>query len=274
MSIRAGPNGEAIPLVGEEPGAIVGKPTPPPYQEWDSKDLRGIRIYDTHHGVKRHVPLVESSKTDIHRAVEASDPARLADLLETELKAKIDHQNCEGFTALHYACMMSTYGANFGRADPDRIACAKLLIDAGADLNVRGQWGHTALHEAALSHYPAVEVTKYLVDAGADLLVLDDYGGTAVHCASQVSHCAQLKELMKHADFDKAKAIVNKEGNTAISIAVDVYEKNEKKVQLAPVFCEVRMLLETGKGFESGEEALAKAQKAKEKAEKKKKGAA
>ena len=45
------------------------------------------------------------------------------------------------------------------------------------------------------------------------------------------------------------------------------------KVELAPVHCEVRMLLETGKGFDSSEVAIEKAMKAKEKREKKAAGA-
>ncbi|MGB1356329.1 MAG: hypothetical protein ACPG7P_03510, partial [Candidatus Puniceispirillaceae bacterium] len=49
---------------------IVPTPNPPPMKEEDIKKAEpSIKVYPTHHGVKNHVPLIESSKTDIHRAV-------------------------------------------------------------------------------------------------------------------------------------------------------------------------------------------------------------
>ena len=286
MSVRS-VDGEAVPLVGDQPGALVPTPTPEPYATHDSKSLAGTKIYDTHHGVKRHVPLVESTKTDLHRATEDSDPARLADLLETDLVAKIDHQNWEGFTALHYAVMMSTTGQNYGRGDPDRIACCKLLIDAGADLNVPGQWAQAPLYLATISHYPAVECVGYLVEARADICQTDEYGGTAIHGAVYGTHVQTLKGLMQHPDFETAKAVVNHDKKTALDLAIEIYDRQKKKVEsgrleraphaciharassrawhahatcaqveLAPCHCEVRMLLETGKGLDGPEGAV------------------
>jgi len=243
MSVRAGPDGQAIPLVGD--GALVGTPTPEPYET--NKNIRGTVIYDSCHGVKRHVPLSESSKTDLHRAVEASDPAQLVSLLDTSLKGSIDAQDFSGFTALHYSVMMSTTGSKRGLADPPRIDCCKLLIEAGANLNVQGQWEQTPLHLAANSLYPAVEVIEALVNAKADLLVQDQWGNTALHVAALGSRSEQLKQLLKHPDAPAAEKLVNKEGLTALNYAEDIYKKQEAKVELAPVHCEVKLLLE-GKG--------------------------
>jgi len=259
MSIRGNPDGTGTPLVGDAPEALV--PTPS-HREYEVNKTAGHNtiIYDTHHGVKRHVPLIESTKTDIHRAVEDSDPARLADLLDTDLKEKIDQQNCEGTTALHYSVMMSTTGAKYGQKDPDRIACCQLLIEAGANLDIAGQWGQTALQLACISLYPAVECTKMLVDARADLCHIDQWGGTAIHSCAYGTRTMQLKEVMKHPNYEKAKEIINSTNETALQVAVGIYEKQEKKVELAPCHCEVRMLLETGKGLPGpDEEALEKA---------------
>ena len=247
MSIRSNPDGTTQPIVTDGPDAVV--PTPSERQYEAKKYDGGIYIYPTHNGVKRHVPLIESSKTDIHRAVEASDPARLADLLDTSLKEKIDQQNCEGQTALHFACMMSTYGEKYGQKDPDRIACCQLLIEHGANVDIPGQWNQTALQIACMSLYPAVECTAMLVEAKANLLHQDDWGCTALHCCAYGTRTLQLKELMKHPDFEKAKAIKSKTNETATDIAVQVYKKQEEKVELAPCHCEVRMLFETGKGL-------------------------
>mmetsp|Transcript_39843 Transcript_39843/g.105253 ORF Transcript_39843/g.105253 Transcript_39843/m.105253 type:complete len:273 (-) Transcript_39843:384-1202(-) len=248
MSIRNGPDSEPIPLVGDGPDDIVGMPAHREYEINKTADKKCI-IYPTHHGVKNHVPLIMSSKTDIINAVLESDPATLADLLETSSKEKIDHQDLVGFTALHYSCMMSTTGVNYGRKDPDRIACCELLIQAGANLDIPGQWGQTAIQLACISLYPAVECTSMLVNAKANIMQQDEFGGTPLHSCAGMTKTLQLKELMKHPDYEKAKAIKNKEGKTATEIAVEVYEKQEKKVELAPYHCEVRMLFETGKGL-------------------------
>jgi len=151
------------------------------------------------------------------------------------------------FTALHYSAMMSTTGSKRGLRDPQRIDCCKILIEAGAALNVQGQWGQTALHVAASSLYPAVEVTEALIEAKADLLVTDQWGNTALHTAALGSHVEQLKLMLKHPDAAAAKAVVNQEGHTALAIAAAIYARQQDKVELAPVHCEVKMLLE-GKG--------------------------
>jgi len=213
---------------------------------------KSVTIYPTHHGVKNHVPLCESSKSEIMRAVEASDPAKLADLLDIPAqKATINKQDWQGFTALHFASMTTTTGVKYGQADPGCIACAKLLIDNGAstDLPAFDNWNYTPLMLATMSHYPAVEVVGYLIAAGADLTALDAFGGTALHAAAYGSKVAQLKVLTTHPDFEKALTIKNRQGKTALDIALEVYKRQEEKVELAPNHCETRLLLATGKGF-------------------------
>lgn len=54
---------------------------------------------------------------------------------------------------------------------------AKILIDAGADINFQNNDGSTALHTAAFFCRP--EIVKMLLDAGADKTIRNKYGATA-----------------------------------------------------------------------------------------------
>jgi len=146
----------------------------------------------------------------------------------------------------------STFGPRYGLKDPDRIACAQLLIEAGAKLDLPGPFGYTPLMNATVSHYPAVEVTKMLVDARANLLAVDQYGNTAVHSAAigTGDKNGQLKQLMMHPDYTAALAVQNPEGKTPLLYATEQYEIQQKKVELAPYFCERVSLLEAGKSID------------------------
>ena len=61
--------------------------------------------------------------------------------------------------------------ATFGKTE-----IAKLLIDAGADLNVKNNDGSTALHSAAFFCRP--EIVKMLIENGADKSIINNYGAT------------------------------------------------------------------------------------------------
>lgn len=62
--------------------------------------------------------------------------------------------------------------AVFGKPD-----AARLLIDAGADLNFQNNDGSTALHTAAFFCRP--EIVKMLLDKGADKSIKNKYNATA-----------------------------------------------------------------------------------------------
>lgn len=55
---------------------------------------------------------------------------------------------------------------------------AKILIDAGADLDFQNNDGSTALHTAAFFCHP--DIVKMLLDKGADKTIRNKYGATAL----------------------------------------------------------------------------------------------
>lgn len=59
----------------------------------------------------------------------------------------------------------------------NKPAMAKVLIDAGADINFQNNEGSTALHTSAFFCRP--EIVKMLLDKGADKTIKNTYGGTA-----------------------------------------------------------------------------------------------
>lgn len=59
---------------------------------------------------------------------------------------------------------------------------AKILLDAGADINFQNNDGSTALHTASFFCYP--EIVKMLLDKGADKTIKNKYGATALESVS------------------------------------------------------------------------------------------
>lgn len=77
----------------------------------------------------------------------------------------------------------------FGGSSPLISACvfgkpemARILIDAGADINFQNNDGSTPLHTAAFFCRP--EIVKMLLDKGADRTIKNKYGATALESVS------------------------------------------------------------------------------------------
>jgi len=68
---------------------------------------------------------------------------------------ELDHQDSEGFSALHVA-------ARVGKVDT-----LKVLVEAGANVNVAEDYGFTPLNEAIIAR--KTEAAKYLIKNGADV---------------------------------------------------------------------------------------------------------
>ncbi|MBD3289308.1 ankyrin repeat domain-containing protein [candidate division KSB1 bacterium] len=91
-----------------------------------------------------------------------------------------------------------------------KTEAAKMLVDAGADLNYQNADGSTALHTAAA--FGRTDIAKILIDAGADLDLQNNEGATALHAAAFLCRPEIVEALLeKGAD----KTIKNKTGQTA-----------------------------------------------------------
>jgi ankyrin repeat protein len=76
-------------------------------------------------------------------------------------------------------------------ADHKSPALVQLLIQRGADVNARNEYGFAALHFALL------EVSRALLAAGADVDARDKYGETPLHLASGTGHVAGAELLLR-----------------------------------------------------------------------------
>ncbi len=95
-----------------------------------------------------------------------SDVKQVAKLLQKHnLDVNFQCKKWHGRTALLYATNMNI---------------ANLLIDAGADVNAKDNFGYTALHRVS-----KVDIAKLLIEAGADINAKTKFGSTPLGCAKQ-----------------------------------------------------------------------------------------
>ncbi|WP_374699004.1 ankyrin repeat domain-containing protein [Wolbachia endosymbiont (group B) of Limnophora tigrina] len=106
------------------------------------------------------------------------------------------------FTLLHFA-------ANFGD-----INVTKLLLEEGADIDIKDQNENTLLHLAASNGH--TDIVKLLMEKGSDLSVVNKEGNTSLHLAASNGHTDIVKLLMeKGSDLSS----MNKDGDTPLSTA-------------------------------------------------------
>lgn len=127
--------------------------------------MEAIAFSSGHYLSKHEVP------THLHKCICAVQtyPA-INDYLIEYLKHNnqaINNTDKNGFSALHYAVLLSIKG--------NMIQTIKILIEAGIDLNAKNKYGKTALY------YPGSSVViKFIIEAGADLNICDSNLNTPV----------------------------------------------------------------------------------------------
>jgi len=103
-------------------------------------------------------------KMDIHTAIITGNMAVLRQHIAASSNLNVKDP-IGGSSPLISACL-------FGKTD-----MAKILIEAGADINFQNKDGSTALHTASFFCHP--EIVRMLLDKGADKTIKNKYGSTA-----------------------------------------------------------------------------------------------
>ena len=133
------------------------------------------------------------------KAASQKEKGSLAKCKELIARGGIDLnvRNKDGATALSIAVDGHSW---------DRDEIVRVLIQAGASLDVPDNYGFTALHKAVIAHY--VEITRILVQAGASLDVQERQGKTPLAFAREFSRFmgAETVTILEDAAAERATA--------------------------------------------------------------------
>ncbi|MDN5247577.1 MAG: ankyrin repeat domain-containing protein [Wolbachia endosymbiont of Tyrophagus putrescentiae] len=157
-------------------------------------------------------------------------------VMEQILKKKstvIDHKDCDGNTALHYAARNAVTEENYWSTKEDYIENAaykniSLLINEEASVNAENNYGQTPLFSAVESLRSGI--VEFLLTHGADTSIKDKNGFTVFHFAIKQRNMGMLNVLLPKiedsgsiVDVLKAKeslSVIDKEGNTLLHHAI------------------------------------------------------
>ena len=113
-----------------------------------------------------------------------------------------DKEDGGGWTALHECARWN------------RPEIARMLIDAGVDVNIQDNDGWTALHWCAVNNHS--EIARMLIDAGADVNIQQNAGSTALHYCAMWNH-PEITQVLIDAGADKT--IPNNNGELPYELA-------------------------------------------------------
>lgn len=133
----------------------------------------------------------------------------------------------EGDSCLHYAVLRGDFRA------------VKLLVDAGLDVNLRGDLGSTPLHYARMtSHQNIKDIEDFLISHGAKLDVINELGqyasdrlplksldakGNTITVGDRVLFMRAPETLLSGLPLEDQEAIKTQEGKTMEIVGFDSY---------------------------------------------------
>lgn len=150
-----------------------------------------------------------SGNTAMHYAVSHGNFDVVSVLLDSKV-CNVDITNTAGYTSVMLVSLAQI------RTETHRHVVRRLFHLS--DVNSRAkQHGQTALM-LAVSH-GRLDTVRLLLEAGADVNIQDEDGSTALMCAAEHGHLEIVKLLLSQADCDVA--VVDHDGSTALSIAME-----------------------------------------------------
>jgi ankyrin repeat protein len=194
-AIEAGHVGRVDAMLDDDPSAASARDA-----SGVSALMRALYRFDKAliESVKRRVEVL-----DVFEAAAFGDVDRLIQVLGDE-PSLVSSYSGDGFTALHFA-------AFFGRPD-----AAALLIERGAEVDAfgRGWMTGTAMH-SAVSRLHA-DVVRILLDAGANPDVRQSAGWTPLHAAAMNADLTTVELLLASGADPTA---TNEEGRSVLDLA-------------------------------------------------------
>jgi ankyrin repeat protein len=157
---------------------------------------------------------MEENTLEIFNIIAANDSTKLSQWLS--VNKNVELRNSKGETPL----MNATYS--------HRIALAKMLIDAGANVNQQDNMLNSPFLYAGASGY--LEILQLCLKAGANYKVFNRYNGTALIPACERGHIAIVTELLKDKNYPIDH--INKLGWTALLEAVILGDGSDKYVKI------------------------------------------
>ncbi|MPC58140.1 Ankyrin-1 [Portunus trituberculatus] len=124
----------------------------------------------------------ELGYTPLQAAVHKGHDRVVDELMKAQPKRpNVDAQDIDGVSTLHIA------------ARKDRVYCAKVLIEAGADINARDKSLRTPLHVSVYAN--STSIMRLLLDAGCDANAINDKGLSVLHIAALCGNEIAVQEL-------------------------------------------------------------------------------
>jgi Ankyrin repeats (3 copies)/Ankyrin repeat len=133
-----------------------------------------------------------------------------------------------GYTPLHYA-------ANW-RGNKPKLHLVEVLIKSGANVNIQSKYGHTALHNFAISG--DLDCVNELLAAGASPNIYNSSGHTALHNASQFAHCEVVCSLLNFGADVNAQQEGDRDiesGFTPLHSAIFVNSEEKKVIETVEI---------------------------------------
>jgi ankyrin repeat protein len=206
-AIRAGDTGRVQSLIAADPALVNRR---------NENGHSPVLIAQYHHkGDVVALLLAAGPVLDLFDAASVGATARVAELLDQD-PSRVNAYSSDGFFPLGLAAffghpetvrLLLRRGADAAQVatNPMRIQSlhaavasknaeiVRLLVEAGAPVNVQQHKGWTPLHETV--HSRNVELTRYLLAHGADPKLQNDEGKSAIGLAADQGDAAILKVL-------------------------------------------------------------------------------